>query len=116
MRLTRDSHPPILPIALDAGFKSLSSFNKVFKDIHGRTAADYRLAPDPKFYSVASVRIEVPHFASKICLDFFADRLPLPGLIIVVAGMPGILLSWGIVFIHAVEIARTNPIHALRYE
>lgn len=78
MRLTRDSHPPILPIALDAGFKSLSSFNKVFKDIHGRTPADYRLAPDPKFYSGASVRIEGSILHQKYILIFLPTGCPFP--------------------------------------
>jgi AraC-like DNA-binding protein len=47
MRLTRDAGPPILSIALDVGFKSLSSFNKAFREIHDKTPSEYRSAPTP---------------------------------------------------------------------
>ncbi|MDJ0643823.1 MAG: helix-turn-helix domain-containing protein [Erythrobacter sp.] len=33
---------PILTLAIDAGFKSLSSFNKAFKAVHGMTPSSYR--------------------------------------------------------------------------
>jgi AraC-like DNA-binding protein len=33
---------PILTIAMDAGFRSLSSFNKTFRDIHNTTPTQYR--------------------------------------------------------------------------
>jgi AraC-like DNA-binding protein len=33
---------PVLTIAMDAGFRSLSSFNKVFKEAHGKTPTQYR--------------------------------------------------------------------------
>lgn len=35
---------PVLTIAMDAGFRSLSSFNKVFKEAHGKTPTQYRKA------------------------------------------------------------------------
>jgi AraC-like DNA-binding protein len=35
---------PVLTIAMDAGFRSLSSFNKVFKETHGQTPTAYRKA------------------------------------------------------------------------
>ena len=56
------------------------------------------------------------YFASNFYLDFFADRLPLPGFIVAVAGLIGIVLSWVIVGIHVIRIAKANPIKALRYE
>lgn len=62
------------------------------------------------------VSLPAAYFASNTYLDFFADRLSLPGGIIALAGITGILLSWGIVSIHAYRIATTNPVHALRYE
>lgn len=37
-----DSQLPVLTIALDVGFRSLSSFNKAFKDTHGKTPTAYR--------------------------------------------------------------------------
>lgn len=33
---------PILTIALDTGFRSLSNFNRVFKETHGMTPSTYR--------------------------------------------------------------------------
>lgn len=62
------------------------------------------------------VALPAAYFASKTYLDFFADRLALPGVFIAVAGVLGIVLSWAIVSVHAMRIARANPIHALRYE
>lgn len=43
-RLLSESGLPILSIALDTGFKSLSSFNRFFKEIHGVTPSEYRSA------------------------------------------------------------------------
>lgn len=37
-----ESHLPVLSIALDVGFRSISSFNKCFKDLHGVTPTAYR--------------------------------------------------------------------------
>ncbi|HKX56754.1 MAG TPA: helix-turn-helix domain-containing protein [Xanthomonadales bacterium] len=33
---------PVLTIALEAGFRSLSTFNKAFKDIHQETPSSFR--------------------------------------------------------------------------
>jgi AraC-like DNA-binding protein len=41
-RLLTQPELPILSIALDTGFKSLSAFNKAFKDTHGRTPSEFR--------------------------------------------------------------------------
>ena len=38
------SNLPVLTIAMDAGFRSLSSFNKAFKDAHQTTPSQYRKA------------------------------------------------------------------------
>ncbi|GJM11790.1 MAG: transcriptional regulator [Pseudohongiella sp.] len=43
-RLQKESELPVLTIALDVGFKSMSSFNTAFKAIHHATATDYRTA------------------------------------------------------------------------
>lgn len=42
-RLIRDRKLPILTIALDIGFRSLSAFNKAFKDTHHVTPTELRL-------------------------------------------------------------------------
>jgi AraC-like DNA-binding protein len=43
-KLLMDEHKstPILTLAMDAGFRSLSSFNKVFKMTHNATPTEYR--------------------------------------------------------------------------
>ena len=41
-RLVTEWTVPILTIALDVGFKSLSSFNKFFRETHGCTPTEYR--------------------------------------------------------------------------
>ncbi len=41
-RLINEPALPIISIALDIGFKSLSSFNKAFKDKHQQTPSEYR--------------------------------------------------------------------------
>jgi len=55
-------------------------------------------------------------FASKIYLDFFADRIESPMLILAVSGAAAVLLAWTTVAGHAIRIARSNPVLALRYE
>lgn len=45
-RLRSEDALPILTIALDVGFKSLSSFNKSFRDAHDCTPSEYRTAAD----------------------------------------------------------------------
>ena len=55
-------------------------------------------------------------FASKSYLEFFADRIDTPILILLVSGLVAVLLSWGTVAGHAWRISRSSPILALRYE
>ena len=55
-------------------------------------------------------------FASKMYLDFFADRIQSPLLILAVSGAIAVMLAWGTVAGHAIRIARANPVLALRYE
>ena len=42
-----ESDLPVLTIAMDAGFRSLSSFNKAFKEAHEITPTQYRKANQP---------------------------------------------------------------------
>ena len=39
-----DAQLPVLTIAMDSGFRSLSSFNKAFKDAHQQTPTGWRRA------------------------------------------------------------------------
>jgi len=55
-------------------------------------------------------------FASKTYLDFFADRIDTPIVILVVSGLFAVFLAWGTVAGHAIRISRSSPIIALRYE
>lgn len=41
-RLLAEPELPIITIALDIGFKSLSSFNKAFRNLHGKTPSEFR--------------------------------------------------------------------------
>jgi putative ABC transport system permease protein len=56
------------------------------------------------------------YFASSLYLNFFAERLESPILILVVSGALAVTLAWSTVAGHAFRIARSNPIVALRYE
>jgi len=55
-------------------------------------------------------------FASKSYLEFFAERIDTPILILLVSGLLAVLLAWGTVAGHAIRISRSSPIIALRYE
>ncbi|MEM7219788.1 MAG: FtsX-like permease family protein [Pseudomonadota bacterium] len=60
--------------------------------------------------------LPLAYFASNIYLNFFADRIEAQAPIVAIAGILAVLFAWVIVAVHAIRIARANPIHALRYE
>ncbi len=62
------------------------------------------------------VALPAAYVASKGYLDFFADRIESPLLILAVSGAIAVMLAWGTVAGHAIRIARANPVLALRYE
>jgi putative ABC transport system permease protein len=62
------------------------------------------------------VALPAAFFASNIYLDFFADRIESPIVILLVAGVVAVVLAWSTVAGHAYRIACANPIIALRYE
>ncbi|MGB0723653.1 MAG: helix-turn-helix domain-containing protein [Gammaproteobacteria bacterium] len=47
-RLLADQRTPVLTIALDVGFRSLSSFNAAFRDHYGMSPTGYRASPPPE--------------------------------------------------------------------
>jgi len=49
-------------------------------------------------------------------LEGYAYRIPLSPLYFIGAGAAALMIAWGTVIVHAVHVARANPIHALRYE
>jgi putative ABC transport system permease protein len=69
----------------------------------------------PVMWALA-IALPAAFFASNIYLDFFADRIESPIVILLVAGVIAIVLAWSTVAGHAYRIARANPVLALRYE
>jgi putative ABC transport system permease protein len=49
-------------------------------------------------------------------LQGFADRITLSPAYFIAAGLAALLIAWATIFIHALRVARANPIHALRTE
>jgi len=69
----------------------------------------------PVFWALA-IALPGAYFASTQYLNFFAERIESPVLILIVAGALAVTLAWSTVAGHAIRIARSNPILALRYE
>jgi putative ABC transport system permease protein len=63
-----------------------------------------------------ALALPAAYLASNQYLNFFADRIGSPILILLVAGSIAVVLAWGTVAGHAIRIARSNPVLALRYE
>ena len=49
-------------------------------------------------------------------LEGFAYRITLSPVYFLGAGAVAMAIAWATVFVHALRVARANPIHALRYE
>jgi len=62
------------------------------------------------------VALPAAYLASSTYLEFFSDRIEAPVPILLVAGIIAVLLAWGTVAGHAIRIANSNPVLALRYE
>lgn len=69
----------------------------------------------PVMWALA-IALPAAFFASKGYLDFFADRIESPIIILLVAGIFAVVLAWATVAGHVIRIARANPVLALRYE
>jgi putative ABC transport system permease protein len=69
----------------------------------------------PVLWALA-LALPAAYFAANVYLNFFADRIKSPILILLVAGGIAVVFAWGTVAGHAIRIARANPILALRYE
>ena len=69
----------------------------------------------PVMWALA-IALPAAFFASNIYLDFFAERIESPIVILLVAGAISVVLAWSTVVGHAYRIARANPVLALRYE
>ena len=64
----------------------------------------------------APIALILAYLGTQAYLDFFADRIGTPYGIILIAGIVSILFAWATVSIHAIKVARQNPITALRHE
>ena len=62
------------------------------------------------------IALPLAYLASIQYLNFFAERIGPPFLILAVSGAIAVMFAWGTVAGHAFRIARRNPIMALRYE
>lgn len=62
------------------------------------------------------IALPLAYFASNTYLNFFAERINVQGAIVLLAGILAVLFSWTIVALHAMRVARANPVLALRYE
>ena len=69
----------------------------------------------PVLWALA-IALPAAYFASTQYLNFFAERIESPVLVLIVAGALAVTLAWSTVAGHAIRIARSNPIMALRYE
>jgi putative ABC transport system permease protein len=69
----------------------------------------------PVLWALA-LALPAAYFAANLYLNFFADRISSPILVLIVAGGIAVMFAWGTVAGHAIRIARANPILALRYE
>ena len=49
-------------------------------------------------------------------LEGYANRISLNPLYFVGVGAVALVIAWATVIVHATNVARANPIHALRYE
>jgi len=62
------------------------------------------------------VAMPLAYVAAGQYLNFFAERISTTAGIVVGAGVLAVAFAWAIVAVHAIKIARANPIRALRYE
>jgi len=62
------------------------------------------------------IALPLAYLGSNQYLNFFADRIESPIPILLVAGVIAVILAWSTVAGHAIRIARSNPVLALRYE
>jgi putative ABC transport system permease protein len=60
--------------------------------------------------------LPLAYLGSNQYLNFFATRIDSQVSILLVAGLVAVLLAWGTIAGHAIRIARSNPVMALRYE
>jgi putative ABC transport system permease protein len=60
--------------------------------------------------------LPLAYLAANLYLQFFAERISFQVPIIILSGVIAIVLACLIIAIHAIKVATTNPVFALRYE
>jgi putative ABC transport system permease protein len=60
--------------------------------------------------------LPMAYFAANLYLQFFAERISFQVPIIILSGIIAIALACLIIAVHAIKVATTNPVKALRYE
>lgn len=63
-----------------------------------------------------AIALPLAFFASSQYLNSFSDRISSPILVLIAAGFLAVVFAWSTVAGHAIRIARSNPVMALRYE
>jgi putative ABC transport system permease protein len=63
-----------------------------------------------------AVALPLAYVASSQYLNFFANRIDSAIFILLASGAVAVILAWSTVAGHAIKIARSNPVLALRYE
>jgi putative ABC transport system permease protein len=58
----------------------------------------------------------IAYYGLRTWLDGYAYRISLGPMYFVTASAAALAIAWGTVFVHALRLARANPVHALRYE
>lgn len=69
----------------------------------------------PALWAMA-LAIPLAYVAAGYYLEVFANQINFTLVLILIAGLTSILLSWATVAVHALKVASENPIKALRYE
>ena len=69
----------------------------------------------PVFWGLL-VAVPVSYLASETYLNFFADRIGQPAVVVLTAGVAALGFSWLVVVLHAYRVASVTPIRSLRYE
>ena len=69
----------------------------------------------PVFWGLL-VAVPVSYLASETYLNFFADRIGQPAVVVLTAGVAALGFSWLVVVLHAYRVASVSPIRSIRYE
>ena len=78
--------------------------------------ADVMAASRSRCSRPISIAWPVAYFYLHRWLEGYAYRVPLNPLYFLTTGAVALLIAWATVYAVTLRLARTNPVHALRYE